>query len=137
MVDKYFMTFVIGCCIWLPWVSCACQDSTLPCPSSPLDAVIDKYSSPPATDYWALVSESDVFRQDVQTLHTAASAGNRDAIKTLLVIYTHTDGAIAENYPDLKPLVLRYPRQAQTIIGGDPRLMRFFGHWIDGTTRTP
>jgi hypothetical protein len=111
---------------------CSCQTKT----SSPPRAragvkrLVMKYSNPPTSRQWNLVTDSVQFFSEMKTLEQAAYGGDAEALRVLFVIRTYTDGAASEGFPDMYSLFERHRGAASTIIRNDPRLRKQFGHWL-------
>jgi len=95
-----------------------------------VDHLVRKYAEPPADIPWAMVGDTEEFWQDVDVLHRASLEGHREALRTLLVIGTFTDGAVSQGMPDLEDVVRRHPGLAREIILGDARLRARYAHWV-------
>jgi len=76
------------------------------------------------------VRDTKEFWADVNVLYETSLRGDRDALRTLLVIDTFTDGAVAEGMPELDEVVERHRAMAKEIIMGNSRLKTRFGHWV-------
>ena len=62
--------------------------------------------------------------------NTAGCFTAEDALRTLLVIGTFTDGYIAECMPDLSALVEKFSEMGRRVILSDQRLKLHYGHWV-------
>lgn len=102
------------------------------CTSSEVNtaAVVRKYSAPPEQGHWELIGDTQEFWQDVEVLYRASLRGNPNAMRTILVIGTFTDGAISEGMPDLSEVVKKHPEVAKQVILGDTRLKHKYSHWV-------
>jgi len=115
----------LACAIVGTVVFCGCSSS-----GTGVSAIVEKYARPPAEGPWSLVSDTAEFWADVDVLYEASLEGDRDALRTLLVVDTFTDGAVAEGMPELYVVVQRHRAVAKGIILADSRLKAKFGHWI-------
>ena len=115
----------LACAIVGTVVFCGCSSS-----GTGVSAIVEKYAHPPTERPWSLVDDTEEFWADVDVLYEASLRGDRDALRTLLVIDTFTDGAVAEGMPELCEVVERHRAIARDIILGDSRLKERFGYWI-------
>lgn len=69
------------------------------------------------------------FWHDMSILEGAAAAGDTDALRTLLFVKMHTDGHVAECFPNTHALVVRNGERGAMVIRGNRRLTKRYGHW--------
>jgi hypothetical protein len=93
-------------------------------------AVIKKYSAPPAQGPWSLVGDTEQFWQDMGVLYDASLRGDAEAIRAILFVGSFTDGAVAEDMPDLHYIVECHPGTAKEIIQRYERLQTQYSHWV-------
>jgi hypothetical protein len=93
-------------------------------------SVVDKYSSPPEDDIWDLVGDTEEFWADVEILYCASLNGDPDAVRTIFIIDTYTDGAVGEGMPDLSEILEKNPEIAGQVILGNARVKEKYSHWL-------
>ena len=95
-----------------------------------LHEVIEKYSNPPSEGSWELVGDTHEFWNDITLLHQKSAAGYPDAIRTLLVIRSFTDGAVSEGMPVISRIRDYNPVLFKQVIMSDERLKGHCSHWV-------
>jgi hypothetical protein len=93
-------------------------------------AIVKKYSSPPVQAPWHLVDDTDEFWHDVNSLYCASLHGDPNAIHTVFVIDSFTDGAIAEQMPDLELVMKKNPNIVRKVILNDASLKKKYSHLL-------
>ena len=114
---------------------CSCQTSSPPPSRAGVKRLVMKYSNPPVSRPWNLVTDSVQFFSEMKTLEQAAYGGDAEALRVLFVIRTYTDGAASEGFPNMHALFVRHRTAASAIIRSDPRLRNEFGHWLSEQTK--
>ena len=77
------------------------------------------------------VNDTVPFWNDMAVLENAAAAGDMRALRTLLFVRMHTDGAISECFPDTHALVMRNGERGGMVIRRNKRLTMCYGHWLE------
>jgi hypothetical protein len=116
--------------VLMSFALCSCQTSPSPSARPGVKRLVMKYSNPPTSRPWNLVTDSVQFFSEMETLEQAAYGGDAEALRVLFVIRTYTDGAASEGFPDMHALFVRHRIAASAIIRSDPRLREQFGHWL-------
>ncbi len=96
-----------------------------------LAETIQKYENVSEADAGILISDTEEFWDDVDLLYSASLRGNREAIRAIFMIGSHTDGHVAEGMPDDRSeLPERWRDVCRSVILGNDRLRDNFGHLV-------